>query len=152
MIAGASPDTPAFAVMVADLDHFKQINDTHGHPAGDAVLSGVAALLRDNLRSEDMIARIGGEEFLIVIPDTSPSEARQTAGRLRRLIQRTPFRAGPARDPVHVTISVGVTLFDPSATPDPPTAEALIEQADRALYGAKAEGRNTVTLSNRNAA
>lgn len=152
MVAGITCDSADFAVMVADLDHFKQVNDTYGHAAGDTVLTCIAQLLRQSLRDEGMIARIGGEEFLIVLPNTNRSEARQTAGRLRRLIQRTPIPLGPSHDPIHVTTSIGVTLCGPSSDAVRPTADKLLGQADRALYGAKAEGRNTVTLSSRNAA
>ena len=80
-----------FAVMVLDLDHFKRINDTHGHAAGDAVLKGFSDRLRENLRNVDMIARIGGEEFLVVMPDTDFGAAKGAAERLRRLVEATPF-------------------------------------------------------------
>lgn len=129
-----------FAVMIADLDHFKRINDLYGHAAGDAVLIEVARRLSDNLRAADLLARFGGEEFLIVMPDTPRELARVTASRLCRLIGETPF-ALPGQDAQRVTVSIGVSIggLDAPAT--------LLEMADRALYGAKADGRNKALLN-----
>lgn len=141
-----------FAVMVADLDHFKQVNDGFGHAAGDKVLVRVAQQLCSNLKEDDLIARIGGEEFLIVIPETTRTEARQTASRLCQIIQNTPIHVLSKRKPLHVTISIGVTLGNLGGAGVRPTVEALLDQADRALYGSKADGRNTVTLCERSAA
>lgn len=139
-----------FAVMVADMDHFKQINDIHGHAAGDAVLIETAQRLRENLRAVDLLARIGGEEFLIVMPGADLANARNAATRLCHIIRNTPF-AIPGQDDVHiaVTISIGLTVCDPMNGPTPilpQTAEALLDRADKALYGAKADGRNCVAL------
>ncbi|XDB00162.1 diguanylate cyclase [Sulfitobacter sp. LCG007] len=139
-----------FAVMVADLDHFKQINDLHGHAAGDAVLVETARRLRENLRAVDLAARIGGEEFLVVMPATTLSEARSTAGRLCRTIGGDPFCIPGRREPIKVTVSIGLTIGGqqdaktPAGAPDP---EALLSAADKALYAAKSRGRNQVTLS-----
>ncbi|MTJ05954.1 MAG: diguanylate cyclase [Sediminimonas qiaohouensis] len=134
-----------FAVMVADLDHFKTINDRHGHAAGDAVLMEVAQRLRDNVRPDDLVARIGGEEFLIAMPDTDKQQAQATASRLCRVVGTRPFAAPGTGAALPVTMSVGVAV-GPRTAPGTPV-EALLEQADRALYGAKACGRNQVTLS-----
>jgi two-component system cell cycle response regulator len=140
-----------FAVMVADLDHFKQVNDTHGHAAGDAVLCRVAQLLQANLRGDDLLARIGGEEFLIALPDTPRQRARQTAARLCRIVRQAPIEVAGARIPV--TISIGVALDAGRAgNGAPPDVHGLLNRADRALYGAKAGGRNTVTFATRSAA
>lgn len=152
LIETSRRETRTFAVMVADLDHFKHINDTYGHAAGDQVLKRVASQLRASLREEDMLARIGGEEFLIATPQTTRAQARQTASRLCQIIQRTPIRIPGRGDPISVTISIGVTLSSPIAGCMVPTVDALLDQADRALYGAKADGRNTVTVSARTAA
>jgi two-component system cell cycle response regulator len=141
-----------FAVMVADLDHFKAVNDTYGHAVGDVVLTRIAGQLRGGVGADGMVARLGGEEFLIVLPDSSRAAARQAADRLCRLIRETPFNVPDRADPVHVTISIGVTLARPGPDVSDPAVEALINQADRALYGAKADGRNTVTFSARSAA
>ncbi len=142
----------SFAVMVADLDHFKQVNDRYGHAAGDTVLARVADTLRANLGEEDLIARLGGEEFLIVTPDTSRAQARQTAGRLCRIIQRTPIQVPGQDRPVQVTVSIGVAMAHCAPDATDVTVDALLDEADRALYGSKADGRNTVTLSSRTAA
>lgn len=150
-----------FAVMLADLDHFKAINDRYGHAAGDAVLVEVAQRLRANLRAVDLVARIGGEEFLIALPDTTRTEARIAARRLCRIIAQDPFVLPDGGTPVPVTVSIGVTMgqqplcgtlaIDPAKDPaKDPACEAvkhLLQQADEALYGAKACGRNQVTLS-----
>ncbi len=152
LINSANREGRTFSVMVADLDHFKRINDRYGHAVGDAVLTHVSEVLRSNLRDEDLIARIGGEEFLIVVPDTSHEQARQTADRLCRIIQRTPINIPGQEDPIKVTISIGAAMSQPIANGALPTVERLLDQADRALYGSKAGGRNTVTLDKRPAA
>ena len=143
-----------FAVMLADLDHFKGINDRFGHAAGDAVLVEVARRLRSNLRAVDLIARIGGEEFLIALPDTDRAEARVAARRLCRIIAQDPFDLPDRTTPVPVTVSIGVAMGqrllgpnDTSCDPLSDTVQRLLKQADRALYGAKACGRNQVTIS-----
>ena len=145
-----------FAVMVLDIDHFKSINDAHGHAVGDRVLTEVAQRLRDNLRAVDLIARIGGEEFLVAMPDTSAEQARGAAERLRRRIEDEAFDASPvathcgianrAAGRIGVTLSIGVAMGGPL---DPANEDigALFNRADAALYAAKSAGRNMVTLS-----
>lgn len=140
----------SFAVMVADLDHFKQINDIYGHASGDAVLVEAAKRLRENLRGVDLIARIGGEEFLIVMPATPFSEARVASSRLCRKIGGEGFVIPGAPEPIHVTISIGVTMGGmrklnglQESKMDP---NALLDAADKALYEAKLLGRNQVNL------
>ena len=138
-----------FAVMVADMDHFKRINDTLGHAAGDAVLVETARRLRENLRAVDLVARIGGEEFLIVMPGAGLVNARKAAQRLCKMIRNTPFDVPGQSAPVTATISIGMTVCDPVKNAHltlPMTPEALLGRADKALYGAKAEGRDRVTL------
>ena len=146
----AAKSRKPFAVMVADMDHFKQINDTHGHAAGDAVLIETARRLRENLRSVDLVARIGGEEFLIVMPGAGLSNARKAAQRLCRIIRDTPFEIpGLNTQVLAATISIGLTVCDPDLKTThtlPMTADALLDRADKALYSAKAEGRDRVTL------
>lgn len=138
-----------FAVMLADLDHFKAINDRFGHQAGDAVLAETARRLQGALRPNDMIARIGGEEFMIVMPATGPDAAARSAERLRARIEDTGFGIPGIAGPVTVTISIGV-VAGPPAIPVPgagdPSANGLIRQADRALYDAKGAGRNRISL------
>ncbi|MBT8411626.1 MAG: diguanylate cyclase, partial [Octadecabacter sp.] len=137
-----------FAVMVLDLDHFKSINDTYGHSAGDDVLRQVGRRLQDNLRAVDLVARIGGEEFLVAIPNSDVVHARTAAERLCSLISGAPFYIGPDRNEVSVTMSVGVSLSPPDKKVSvPPCLEELVNAADLALFDAKNAGRNTVSLS-----
>lgn len=139
-----------YAVMVADLDHFKRINDIYGHASGDAVLVEAARRLSENLRGIDMIARIGGEEFLIVMPATPFSEARDAASRLCRKIGQEGFKVPGSNDAVHVTVSIGVTIGGTGHMRgdqnEVPSAHALLDAADKALYAAKLQGRNQVNL------
>ncbi|MBK0328589.1 diguanylate cyclase [Rhodobacteraceae bacterium F11138] len=150
-IAGKAAETAgSFAVMLADLDHFKQINDRHGHQTGDAVLIEAARRLKSQLRPIDMIARVGGEEFLIVMPNTDQAAATVTADRLCRQINALPFHCPGTGEEIHVTTSIGVVVgtpagSDPDLSPEQ-YATALMGQADRALYGAKGSGRNQVSL------
>lgn len=154
LMTAKSTERKEFAVMVADLDHFKQINDHHGHATGDRVLCHVADLLASNVREGDLVARIGGEEFLIIMPAADGDEARRTADRLCRRIAATAIMPKGEAGPVHITISVGVAMGQSGKSDDTVNAslDALLEQADRALYRAKARGRNTVTISARPAA
>ncbi|WP_209426586.1 diguanylate cyclase [Pararhodobacter sp. SW119] len=135
-----------YAVMVLDLDRFKTINDTFGHAAGDSVLETVAHRLRDNLRPSDLVARIGGEEFLVALPDTTLGTARIAAERLCRAVQADPVVLPDGQD-VLVTISVGLALGNDDPQSGTETVRQLIERADEALFAAKTEGRNQVTIS-----
>ena len=134
-----------FAVMVLDLDRFKLINDTYGHSAGDVVLQKVASRIKDNLRGVDMVARIGGEEFLVVMPDTQLDQARMTAQRLCRVVDETPVITPNNQTEIAVSLSIGVAMG--GLRDDTQSVEQLIEFADRALYAAKSDGRNQVTFS-----
>ncbi len=140
-----------FAVMMIDIDHFKMINDTYGHAAGDQVLIGVAKRLRDNLRAIDILARIGGEEFLIAMPSTSGEQAQLAADRLRQIIANVPFPIGNDHDPVNVTVSVGVVVGGLQPL-DQTGLDGMCQRADAALYRAKASGRDTVAMADRSAA
>ncbi|MEX1662934.1 diguanylate cyclase [uncultured Thioclava sp.] len=131
-----------FAVMLLDLDRFKSVNDTFGHTAGDEVLTEVASRLRTNLRAVDLIARIGGEEFLVAMPDAALEEARAAAERLRQVIESTPVQLLDGRT-LSVTISIGLAIG--GTTRDNP--QLLVDQADTALLGAKATGRNQVSVA-----
>ncbi len=126
------------AVAMLDLDHFKQINDRFGHAVGDGVLVALAGLLRDNTRTADIVARVGGEEFLLVLPDTDAERALEVCERLRQRVHAHPWE--PLAPGLSVTLSVGLT-----GTP-PYDAEPLSARADAALYRAKAEGRNRVVV------
>jgi two-component system cell cycle response regulator len=130
-----------FAVMVIDLDRFKSVNDRHGHAAGDLVLMRIAERLSLNLRSDDMIARIGGEEFLVVLPDTTHSEARIAAERLCRMVTERPVTLDDGTE-IAMSISIGLA-FSGAA----PSVSGLIDAADQALLRSKSLGRNRVTIS-----
>jgi two-component system, cell cycle response regulator len=127
------------SLLMLDLDEFKRVNDEHGHPAGDAVLREMARLLRETLRTVDSVGRYGGEEFVIILPHTSPEEARATGERIRKKVNGHVFWVGAK--PLSVTVSVGVASY-PSDRVDSP--ETLVREADRALYRAKQAGRNRV--------
>jgi two-component system cell cycle response regulator len=135
----------ALAVMMIDIDHFKAINDSYGHAAGDRVLVALAARLRDNLRAVDLVARIGGEEFLVAMPRTSAAQAQGAADRLRRLVNKTAFDLGEAHAPIPVTISVGVALGG-EAGQDWSDTQRICDLADAALYRAKSAGRDRVSM------
>jgi diguanylate cyclase (GGDEF)-like protein len=130
-------------VLLADIDHFKDINDRHGHAAGDAVLAGVARLLRDALREADIAVRWGGEEFLLVLKGCDLAEAERIAEILRRRVAASPVTADGLRIPV--TISIGVTQYDGVEPPD-----QTVNRADAAMYRAKQEGRNRVAVAAKN--
>ncbi len=134
-----------YAVMVLDIDRFKAVNDTYGHAAGDAVLQEVATRLKDNLRGVDMVARIGGEEFLVAMPDTQLDEARRTAERLCRVINEHPVELRSGKGVVQVSLSIGVAMG--GLRSDTRTVEQLIDCADKALFLSKSDGRNQVTFS-----
>ncbi|EJW12067.1 Pole remodelling regulatory diguanylate cyclase [Rhodovulum sp. PH10] len=128
------------AVMVLDIDFFKAINDTHGHDAGDDVLREFATRMRKSIRGIDLACRYGGEEFVIVMPDTDMGTAAKVAERLRRRIASEPFLIHASGRSVEVTISIGMTgLVAPDDTP-----AKVLKRADEALYRAKREGRNRV--------
>lgn len=152
MIEQAASSGAGIAVIVADLDHFKSINDTYGHATGDVVLGRVADCLRNALRAEDMLARIGGEEFLIALPDVSREQARQIADRLCRQVREMPIFVPGQPRPLHITISLGVAMAQPAQEAMTPSVDNLMQKADRALYGSKSGGRNTVTFAKRSAA
>lgn len=131
----------SYGLMILDIDRFKLINDTHGHAAGDLVLTEVARRLGANMRDGDLLGRIGGEEFLVALPESALVQSRMAAERLRRVTEAEPvtLRSGA---PVFVTLSIGLCLCSGREE----TLEAACDRADRALYAAKARGRNTVTV------
>jgi two-component system cell cycle response regulator len=132
------------AVLMLDIDHFKQINDRYGHLAGDDVLRQVAAVIRESTRSEDLVARFGGEEFVVVLPVSVPDLAADRAERIRsNLAERTVMAEGTG---IRVTASIGLA-FAPAGRSR--NEMALIMTADEALYRAKADGRNRVVFGHR---
>ena len=129
------------SLLLLDIDHFKQFNDTLGHPAGDALLGQLGTVLRNTLRAVDKPARYGGEEFVVVCPETGKEEARLIAERVRRAVAETSFfLADSSSETTRVTVSVGFATFPLDAG----IADDLIKQADAALYAAKHAGRNAV--------
>jgi diguanylate cyclase (GGDEF)-like protein len=130
------------SVLLLDLDHFKKVNDTHGHLVGDLVLSELGSRLIGSLRSEDVLCRIGGEEFAIIARDTPGSNAHKFALRLLRTVSDTPFCL--AGTTLKVTVSIGTAEYVPGTHT---AIEDLIAEADRRLYEAKAAGRNCVCPS-----
>ena len=125
-------------VLFLDLDHFKNVNDTYGHPTGDLVLQSFGSVLHEGLRPFDVAGRYGGEEFCVLLPGTGIGEATQIAERLRAIASQTPVSARAGR--ISYTVSTGVV----QAPPRPISLEELVDRADRALYEAKAAGRNCV--------
>jgi two-component system, cell cycle response regulator len=131
----------ACAVLVTDIDHFKAVNDTYGHPAGDVVLRGVAQMLREQARDTDVVARYGGEEFAVVMPETDLRGAQVIAERLREAVAARVFPT--ELGPVRVTLSIGIA----SSPEDGTDMEVLVQLADQCLYQAKRQGRNRVVTA-----
>lgn len=141
----ARRDDRPLAVLMVDIDHFKGINDAHGHSGGDHVLRHVAEVLRDNLRGESVVARWGGEEFITILPGASAEDAQVVARRLCRAIASEPFLSQQVEFGISVTASIGAAIAaGPTLVEQTPAG--LVDSADRALYRAKAAGRNTYEL------
>jgi len=130
-----------FAVLMIDIDHFKGYNDTFGHLAGDRLLTRIAALFRDSVRSIDFAARYGGEEFLLMLCEVGSDGALQVANRIRIRVAQEAF--GTEQEPVRVTVSIGVAVFPEHGQ----AADAIVASADVALYRAKGSGRNQVVVA-----
>ncbi|CAN5159067.1 PleD family two-component system response regulator [soil metagenome] len=131
------------SMLVLDVDHFKTVNDRHGHDVGDRVLQELAARLKQSVRNVDMICRIGGEEFVVVLPEANGDVALRIAERIRTSVSLKEFDVGAESGPLPVTISAGVAFV---STPSD-TLETVLKRADRALYRAKTEGRNRIICS-----
>jgi two-component system cell cycle response regulator len=128
-----------FSILVTDIDHFKRVNDTYGHPGGDAVLKEFSARLQRNTRSIDLACRYGGEEFVVIMPDTEIENAWHVAERLRKCVADEPFPVS-GHQAIPVTASIGIACLE--FTEDTP--ESILKRADQALYSAKREGRNRI--------
>jgi diguanylate cyclase (GGDEF)-like protein len=137
----ALEDLQPVSVLMLDVDHFKRFNDTFGHKAGDLVLQMVAKTMRRRLRPSDMVARFGGEEFMILLPHTAPAESHVVAERLRVGIQGTQISAEQGMELPPVTVSIGIATWRQGDT-----LESMVEAADKALYKAKGNGRNRVEV------
>ena len=120
-----------------DIDHFKRVNDVYGHLVGDVTLNELSAALKANVRDCDTVYRYGGEEFSVILPETSAGQSQIIAERLRKTIEKTAFSAG--KNSIRVTISQGVAELDPSAR----SYEDIVSRADQALFAAKDAGRNS---------
>jgi two-component system cell cycle response regulator len=130
----------ALSLLVIDIDFFKAVNDNHGHDVGDHVLQEFARRIRANIRSIDMACRLGGEEFVLVMPDTDMALAYRIGERLRQIIASSPFDALSSSDQLEITISIGVASLLGASD----TQEDILKRADQALYRAKRDGRNRV--------
>jgi diguanylate cyclase (GGDEF)-like protein len=139
-IAAARRHGMPMALMIIDVDHFKRINDEHGHQAGDVALVETVRRIRESLRSEDLVGRLGGEEFVAVMPHTDGGAALAAAERMRAAFADEPMGIGEASLPI--TVSIGVAVLDAQDQ----VYSHLLRRADRAMYAAKTAGRNKVML------
>jgi len=140
LLSSAKKNGRPLAYVIMDIDFFKQVNDTHGHDIGDEVLKEFASRISANVRGIDLACRYGGEEFVVVMPDTDTSFAYSIAERLRQSIETTPVKISRAPGSLNITISIGIAKLESEAD----TAEQLLHRADQALYRAKRSGRNKV--------
>jgi two-component system cell cycle response regulator len=140
MVDAAADRGKTVSVLALDVDHFKAVNDTYGHDAGDEVLKELARRIKANIRNIDLACRTGGEEFVIALPETDAEVAYKVAERLRRAVGGKPFNAGPEAGNLTVTVSIGVAELENAAE----SLDDIVKRADEALYRAKREGRNRV--------
>ena len=140
LVARAVRGGEPVAALLIDIDHFKQINDNYGHDAGDEVLREFALRVASNVRAIDLPCRYGGEEFVVIMPDTPIDGAHIVAERIRQNVSGTPFRVNNREELLTVTISIGVA----ATIGEGDTPEALLKRADQGVYEAKASGRNKV--------
>ena len=136
----AATHDAAFSLLVVDIDHFKSINDSFGHPRGDTVLVDVVRRLRQMLRTDDTLVRFGGDEFVVLLPTAARTQALEVAERLVRIVDQTPFAGSP---PIRLSLSIGLATFPGDAD----TPEGLLQAADRRLYQAKRLGRGRVSIA-----
>lgn len=142
LLDSARRNRKPLSIAMLDIDHFKAVNDSYGHAAGDAILQQFAGRISRNVRGVDLAARYGGEEFIVIMPDTTIEAARAISERLRETMSEAPFRLADGTD-VGITASLGLACLADSTT----TAARLIEQADAALYKAKSSGRNRIVIA-----
>ncbi len=145
LIENNASSNKALGVILMDIDHFKGVNDTHGHKVGDEVLQVFSARIKDNLRSFDLVARLGGEEFVAILPDVSPERAHMVAERLRRSIADESIPCSVEGGLLNVTTSVGGAIINNGGH----EIAAVLERADKCLYEAKETGRNCTVFENK---
>jgi two-component system cell cycle response regulator len=143
MVRQALSDGKNLSVMIMDMDHFKMVNDTYGHDIGDRVLKQLAQIILKTSRATDLVARFGGEEFVILMPETDDNAALNGANRVREAVESTPFVIDNEGGTIQKTISIGVANIHP----DGDSAESIMKRADEALYSAKHGGRNQVKIA-----
>jgi len=143
LVDNAKRNGKALAFVIMDIDFFKSVNDTHGHDIGDEVLKEFAGRIAANVRGIDLACRFGGEEFVVVMPDTDVEFAYSVSERLRKSIETTPFKISRAPGALNLTISIGIAGSEGESD----TAQALLHRADQALYRAKRSGRNKVVAA-----
>jgi diguanylate cyclase len=129
------------SIVMIDLDHFKQVNDTYGHQVGDRVLAGVARVLRDTIRATDLVGRFGGEEFVLALPETDAADAHDLAKRLCQAVREWAYEPASELPILHTSCSLGVATWWPGSAD---SLEEILRRADTALYRAKEQGRNRV--------
>tara|TARA_R110001592_G_scaffold3525_34_gene20250 strand:+ start:22104 stop:23588 length:1485 start_codon:yes stop_codon:yes gene_type:complete len=145
LIESNAQSKKALAVIMLDIDHFKDVNDTHGHAVGDAVLKIFADRLKDNVRSFDLVARMGGEEFVVILPDVSPERAYMVAERLRKSIGEEPVPCAVEGGSLHITTSVGAAIINNGGH----EIASVLDRADKCLYEAKHGGRDCTIFENK---
>ncbi|MFO0995333.1 MAG: PleD family two-component system response regulator [Alphaproteobacteria bacterium] len=141
LLGKCQSDSQTLAALMVDIDHFKAVNDSRGHAAGDAVLREIANRLSGRVRGSDLVARLGGEEFVVVLPSAEAASASAVAERIRETAAATPIEI-PGEQPIAVTLSIGIAVSEPADSVD-----ALLRRSDEALYAAKAGGRNRVIMA-----
>jgi diguanylate cyclase len=144
----ANKTTATLSLLLVDIDHFKDVNDTHGHLVGDRVIRSVGSILAANIKGKDTVARMGGEEFAVLLPDTALSSAARVGEVLRTTIERSRLKRTETGESVgRVTISIGITGYRPGESNDD-----FVGRADKALYLSKRAGRNRVSVLDENGA
>jgi diguanylate cyclase (GGDEF)-like protein len=143
LVSGAKQQGTVLTVAMIDIDHFKQLNDRHGHQAGDEVLRWVSGWLLRGFRATDLVARYGGEEFVVAFPDHADNRILQRLETLQRGIAETPVRSRSAEEDIQVTVSVGVARMPGDAD----GVHEVLALADRRMYAAKRGGRNQVVVT-----
>ncbi|MBI3747667.1 MAG: GGDEF domain-containing protein [Chloroflexi bacterium] len=138
-LTAAERDSQPVGLIMLDIDHFKQFNDTHGHPAGDEALRAFSRAVRSSVRASDVVARYGGEEFMVVLPGSTEADARRVAEKIRRSVEEMVIEIGPGRY-ARTTVSAGVVGTDTQHL----DRKGLVSMVDAALYRAKESGRNRV--------